>query len=47
MTEEDRAPDIYGFQRAQSLDGEAETDRHHDLRDERDIERAPRIAGPL
>jgi len=47
MAEDNRHPDVGGHQGSRRLDDRAEPQRHRDLRDHRDVERAARVAGPL
>src|SRR5512134_1741063 len=47
MAHENGDPDIDGVERAHALDDEADPQRHGDLRDDGDVERALRVASSL
>ena len=47
MADEDGGPDAGRVQGSPVLQSKADTERQHDLRHERDVERAARVAGPL
>ena len=47
VPDEDRDPDVDRIQRAGLLDHEADAERHDDLRDDRDVERALGVARAL
>src|SRR5690606_10092257 len=47
VPQQDRDPDIDRVEPHRLLDDEAETKLHHHLRDDRDVERALRVAGSL
>src|SRR5207253_5846831 len=47
MPENDGRPDVRRLEAAHRLKHGAQADRHHDLGDDRDIQRAPRVAGTL
>jgi hypothetical protein len=44
VTDEDRDPDVDRLQCRDLLHDEADAQRQHDLRDDRDVERALRVA---
>src|SRR5690606_35365262 len=47
VAEHDGEPDVGGLQAAGLLEQEAQAERHDDLRDDRDVERAARVAAAL
>ena len=47
MADQNRDPDVDRMQRSSLLDHVADAQRQRDLRDDRDVERALRIAGSL
>ena len=47
MADKDRDPDVNRMQRSRSLDHVTDTKWHHDLRNDRDVERALRISRSL
>ncbi len=47
VTDEDRDPDVERIKFAGLLNHETDTEWHNDLRNDRDVERTPRVACPL
>src|SRR5690606_20014614 len=47
VAEDDGEPDVAGLEAARLLEGEAQAERHDDLRDDRDVERAACVARAL
>src|SRR5512132_584788 len=47
VSEHDRRPDVGRVEAAGRLENGADSDRHDDLRDDRDVERAARVTGAL
>src|SRR5262245_39277691 len=47
VTDEDRGPDVEGIETGHRLEDRTEPERHDHLRDDRDPQRASRVAGAL